>query len=109
MYIKNLVSQTQPKPEDWGDKKHVPLNVREVEEVDENGDPNTTYLHDVVERVEQPLNVDNIVKAAVESEFDKSQIEYVTRNFSKRSDKLVNKYKAFVQEVTDAAIEAGYE
>ena len=109
MYIQNLSSETLPKIEDWGEKKHVPLNIRETEGTDENGEPKTKYLYDCVEKVDQPINVDNIVKAAVESKFDAKTIEYVTRNFAKKNDSTVEEYKAFVEEITDAAIEAGYE
>ncbi|MBQ2950831.1 MAG: hypothetical protein IJE12_07290 [Prevotella sp.] len=109
MYIQNLASAEQPQLQDWGDKKHVPLNVREVEGVDENGDPKTSYLHDCVEKVDTPITVDNIVKAAVEAEFSAEEREYVTRNFSKRKDALVKRYKDFVEDITDKAEAAGYE
>lgn len=109
MYILNLASSEQPQLQDWGDKKHVPLNVREIEGVDENGDPKVSYQYDCVEKVDQPINVDNIVKAAVEAEFTAEEQEYVTRNFSKRKDALVKRYKDFVAEITEKAEDAGYE
>lgn len=109
MYILNLASQDMPQLQEWGDKMHVPLNIREIEGVDEEGNHKKSYLYDCVEKVDQPINVDNIVKAAVESEFTPEEIEYVTRNFSKRKDPLVKRYKDFVAEVTEKAEDAGYE
>ena len=109
MYIKGLFSEEKPQLQDWGEKKHVPLNIVESETTDEDGKVKKQYTFDCVERVEEPLSVDTIVKAAAEGTFTSEQLSYITRNFAKQSDTLVARYKTLVEEVTAAAEAAGYE
>ena len=36
--IKGLVSETEPKIQNWGEKRHVPINVRQEKSIDEKGE-----------------------------------------------------------------------
>ena len=46
--IKGLVSETEPKIQNWGEKRHVPINVRQEKSIDEKGEEKTIYVYDVV-------------------------------------------------------------
>ncbi len=99
----------QPAPLDWGEKKHVPLNVTEEVTTDENGNEKKSYRADLVPKVSEPLTVDNIVDAAIASEYDEEAQKRIMRNMAKENDPEVEGYKAFVSEIRKAAIAAGYE
>lgn len=98
----------QPKVMDWGEKKIVPLNVTEEVESDGQGGERKAYRADLVKKVKTPLTVDSIVDAAIESEFDASAQKRIMRNLGDESNEEVERYKAFVAEVTTSAKEAGY-
>ena len=89
----------KPQPMDWGKKKIVPLNINEEPYI-EDGKKKTGYRADLVKKVDEPLTVDNIVLAATNEEFGEDA--------QKQGDAEVEKYKAFVAEVTQAALAAGY-
>lgn len=98
----------KPQPMDWGDKKIVPLNVNE-ESFTEDGKEKKGYRADLVKKVNEPLTVDNIVAAAVDEEFSEEAQKRIMLNFAKQGNAEVERYKAFVAEVTNAAIRAGYK
>lgn len=98
-----------PQPQDWGEKKNVPLNINEEISTDENGKEKKGYRADVVQKVNTPLSVDNIVDAAIASEFGEDAQKRIMRNMARENDPEVESYKAFVNEITAAAQAAGYE
>ncbi len=98
-----------PQPQDWGEKKNVPLNINEDISFDENGKEKKGYRADVVQKVAQPITVDNIVDAAIASEFSDEAQKRIMRNMAKENDPEVEAYKSFVSEIREAAIAAGYE
>lgn len=100
----------RPTPMDWGKKKHVPLNIVEINEIDENGEPKKAYRADIVPKVEQPLNVENIVKAAINSEYGENAAQKMTMALAlNKSDEETEKFKKFVSEITEAAQAEGYK
>lgn len=106
---RQLFFPEMPQPQDWGEKKNVPLNINAENTTDENGQPKTGYRADVVPKVEQPLTVDNIVDAAIASEYDDEALKRIMRNMARENDPEVNAYKQFVNEVRASAVAAGYE
>lgn len=100
----------RPQPMEWGNKKIVPLNIVEVSNIDENGNEVKGYRSDLVPKVEQPLTVENIVKAAIDSEYGDAAQKRITQNLAlNKDDEEAQKFKAFVSEVTEAAKAEGYE
>lgn len=98
----------KPQPMAWGDKKIVPLNIKE-EVYTEDGKEKKGYRADLVKKVDEPLTVDSIVAAAVNEEFGDEAQKRIMLNFAKQGNAEVERYKAFVAEVTNAAIRAGYK
>lgn len=107
--IKGLVSETEPKIQNWGEKRHVPINVRQEKSIDEKGEEKTIYVYDVVERVDQPVSVDSIVAAGVKATYTESEMSHIMTHFAKDSDKTVAGYKEFVTVLTEDAQKSGYE
>ena len=106
---RQLFFPEMPQPQDWGEKKNVPLNINAENSTDENGQPKTGYRADVVPKVEQPLTVDNIVDAAIASEYSEEAQKRIMRNMARENDPEVEAYKNFTNEIRTAAIAAGYE
>lgn len=105
---RNIYIGEDPQTMDWGEKKIVPLNVkREVTEV--NGEQKVGYRADLVPKVKQPVTVDSIVEAAINSEYSEAEQKRIMRKLADENDEQVKKYKAFVAEITAAAKAAGYE
>lgn len=94
---------------DWGQQKIVPLNIVEDTINDENGKEKKTYRADIVQKVNEPLTADNIVDAAIASEYDEDAQKRIMRNIASEGDPEVERYKQFVNEVKASAIAAGYE
>lgn len=107
--IRGLISETEPTIQNWGEKRHVPINVRQEKITDEKGEEKTVYIYDVVERVEQPVTVDSIVAAGVKAAYSEAETSYIMTHFAKENDKKVTEYKAFVTELTENATKSGYE
>lgn len=105
---RQLYFSEQPKPMDWGEKKHVPLNIIEEVTTDENGVEKTGYRADLVPKVEQPITVDHIVDAAIASEFGEEAQKRIMRNMADDNDAEVSAYKSFINEIRASAIAAGY-
>lgn len=106
---RQLFFPEMPQPQDWGEKKNVPLNINEENTNDENGNTKTGYRADVVPKVNQPLTVDNIVDAAIASEYNEEALKRIMRNMARENDPEVEGYKKFVNEIRASAIAAGYE
>lgn len=106
--IYGLQSTEKPQIQEWGEKRHVPINVREVIMTDENGEETIGYEYDVVERVEQPINHDNIMAAAVRAKFTDEDMAYITKHFSSTSNEKVKAYKDFVSEMGRMLEDAEY-
>ena len=111
MYITNLnFGDTKPTEYDWGNsKKHVPLNVRETSVIDEDGNKKIQYIGDLVEKVDMPITVDNIVKAAAIGKFGEDITYYVAANIYKTNDPKIQEYTEFVKVISAQAMEAGYK
>ena len=110
MYIENLYCEENPIVQSWGDnKKNVPLNIRKVKVVDEDGNPKNIFLCDVVERVEVPLTVENIVKAAAVAKFGEDITTYVATNMYKVADPKIKSYQEFITKISDQAMALGYK
>lgn len=107
--IRGLISETEPKIQNWGEKRHVPINICQEKTIDEEGKEKTIYVYDVVERVEQPVCVDSIVAAGVKATYSEADTSYIMTHFAKENDKKVAEYKAFVTELTENATKSGYE
>lgn len=107
--IIGLTSESKPEVQQWGEKKHVPLNVKEVREADEEGNEKVKYVYDVIERVETPVCIDTIVSAGVKAKFSDDEMGYIMKHFAKESDPKVAEYKEFVTRLTADAESAGYE
>ena len=105
---RQLYFSEQPKPMDWGEKKHVPLNIKEETTLDENGAEKKGYRADLVPKVEQPITVDRIVDAALASEYDGEALNRIMRNVASEGDPEVEAYKKFINEIRASAIAAGY-
>ena len=105
---RQLYFSEQPKPMDWGEKKHVPLNITEETTFDENGVEKKGFRADLVERVEQPITADHIVDAAIASEFGEEAKKRIMRNIAIEGDPEVAAYKKFISEIRASAIAAGY-
>lgn len=106
--IYGLQSSEKPKIQEWGEKRHVPVNVREVTNTDEDGKEIPAYEYDVIERVEQPVNYDNIMDAAVKAKFTDEEMAYITKHFSSTINEKVKAYKVFVSEMGKTLENAGY-
>lgn len=98
----------QPVPQEWGEKRIVPLNVTE-EVTEENDIKKTGYRADLVPKVKTPITVDSIVDAAIASEFGEDAQKRIMRNMARGNDPEVASFNAFVSEITEAARAAGYE
>lgn len=107
--VKGLVSESEPKIQNWGEKRHVPVNIRQEKTTDEEGNEKTIYVYDVVERVEQPVTVDSIVAAGVKATFTEHELSHIMTHFARENDKQVTDYKAFVTTLTEDATKSGYE
>lgn len=107
--IRGLISETEPQIQNWGEKRHVPINIRQEKTIDEEGKEKTIYVYDVVERVEQPVTVDSIVAAGVKATFSETEIRHIMTHFAKEGDKTVDTYKTFVTSLTEDAKKSGYE
>lgn len=102
----------RPTPMDWGEnKQHVPLNIIEVEDFDENGNTVKSFRADIVPKVEKPLNIANIVNAAVFSEYGEAGAKILTMALvlNPNENEDTKKYRAFVNEIAEAAKAEGYE
>lgn len=97
----------KPQTMSWGDKKIIPLNITEVSYI-EDGKVRNGYRADLVRKVEEPVTIDTIVLAATNEEFDEDVQKRIMLKFAKQGDAEVEKYKAFVAEVTQTALDAGY-
>lgn len=106
---RQLYFSEQPKPMDWGEKKHVPLNITEEVTIDENGVEKKGYRADLVPKVQQPITVDSIVDAAIAAEFGEEAQKRIMRNMASDNDPEVEAYKRFVNEIKASAKAAGYE
>lgn len=106
---RQLFFPEMPQPQDWGEKKNVPLNITEEISYDENGQQKKGYRADVVQKVAQPLTVDSIVDAAIASEYDEEALKRIMRNMARENDPEVEAYKKFVNEIRASAVAAGYE
>lgn len=106
---RNVNFSERPTPMDWGQQKIVPLNIVEEITTDENGKEKKTYHADLVQKVNQPITVDNIVDAAIASEYGEEAQKRIMRNMTSEGDPEVEGYKKFVNEVRASAIAAGYE
>lgn len=106
---RNVNFSERPTPMAWGDKKIVPLNVVEDTATDEKGKEKKAWHADLVPKVEQPLSVNSIVDAAIASEYGEEAQKRIMRNMARENDAEVERYKAFVNEVTESAKAAGYE
>lgn len=110
MYILNLTSENKPEVQPWGETKvHVPLNVRKDTVVAEDGEEKDKFTYDCVERVEKPINVENIVKAAAKARFGEDIAEYVALNVFKTDDAKIVEYTEFVKLISEEAKAEGYE
>lgn len=110
-YIKNLqFGKEEPKVQPWGDGySHVPLNVRTETVTDENGKTEEHHTADVVEKVANPVSVQNIVKAAAEAEFGTGIADYVAANIYNSDDEKVKAYTEFAKKVSADAKAMGYK
>lgn len=109
--IYNQAFAEYPVVQEWGPAMSiVPLNIREFEVLDgETGKMVRMWYADVVEKVVNPITVDSIVEAAINSEFTEAEQKYIIRNIDNDSDALVKKYKALVATVKQEAKDAGYK
>lgn len=109
MYILNLTSENKPKVQPWGGAKvHVPLNIRK-ETITEDGEEKDKFTYDCVERVEKPISIENIVKAASKAKFGENIAEYVALNVFKTDDAKIVEYTEFVKLISEEAKAEGYE
>ncbi|WP_304423477.1 hypothetical protein [uncultured Duncaniella sp.] len=106
---RNVNFSERPTPMDWGKQKIVPLNIVEETTTDENGKEKKNYRADLVQKVNEPLTADNIVDAAIASEYSEEALKRIMRNIASEGDPEVESYKQFVNEVKASAIAAGYE
>lgn len=108
MYILGLTSQEKPQVQPWGDKYvHVPLNVKEFIQTDEEGNEVTGFMYNCIECVELPLTSDKIVNAVCKEHFA-DDMEYIMANIHKTNDKKVKSYMAFVEEINAQCEKLGY-
>lgn len=107
--IRGLISESEPQVQNWGEKRHVPINVRQETKIDEEGKEKTIYVYDVVERVEQPVTVDSIVAAGVKATYSEAETSHIMTHFARENDKQVAEYKDFVSALTADAEAAGYK
>lgn len=105
-----LIFSEYPRPIEWGDKRHVPLNVEPETIAGEDGKAARAYRCDLVENVEQPLTVETIVKAAIRSEFGEETSPKMAMTLALRqADPETERFRKFVNDVTEAARAAGYQ
>ena len=63
---KNLQFSEEPKVTPWGNEmSNVPLNVKEETVTNENGEEEKHWSADILRKVKNPVNKDNIVDAAI--------------------------------------------
>ena len=106
---KNLQFSEEPKVTPWGNEmSNVPLNVKEETVTNENGEEEKHWSADVLRKVKNPVNKDNIVDAAIAEKFDEATQKRIMRNFAHADDAEVAAFNAYVAEVTKSAEEAGY-
>jgi hypothetical protein len=109
MIDRRLYFDETPTEAPWGELKNVPLNVTEETIVTEDGKEETHYRADVIHKVETPVTVESIVKAAIEETYSKDERSQVLLKIGNDEDMLVKKYKAFVSEITNSALASGYK
>ena len=106
---KNLQFSEEPKVTPWGNEmSNVPLNVKEETVTNENGEEEKHWSADVLRKVKNPVNKDNIVDAAIAEKFDEATQKRIMRNLAHADDAEVAAFNAYVAEVTKSAEEAGY-
>ena len=106
---KNLQFSEEPKVTPWGNEmSNVPLNVKEETVTNEKGEEEKHWSADVLRKVKNPVNKDNIVDAAIAEKFDEAKQKRIMRNFAHSDDAEVAAFNAYVAEVTKSAEEAGY-
>lgn len=103
-----LTSVEEPKLQEWGDKRHVPINIEQYTEEDENGEQITKYRYDLIKRVEQPISYETILKAAVNAKFTSAELTHIMTNLMIEDDELVVKYRKYVTEMANAIQLSGY-
>jgi hypothetical protein len=109
MIDRRLYFDETPTEAPWGELKNVPLNVTEETIVTEDGKEETHYRADVIHKVETPVTVESIVKAAIEETYSEDERSKVLLKIGNDEDALVKKYKAFVSEITNSALASGYK
>jgi hypothetical protein len=109
MIDRKLYFDETPTEAPWGELKNVPLNVTEETIVTEDGKEETHYRADVIHKVETPVTVESIVKAAIEENFTSDEKSKVLLKLGNQNDPLVKRYTEFVSEITQAAQAAGYK
>lgn len=97
-----------PQVMDWGDLRIVPLNIKEDVIYDEQNNVINGYRADLVFKVKQPVTVDTIIDAAINSEFTKDEQCYIMRNMNDSENLQVIKFNNFVKDITEYAKVAGY-
>lgn len=106
---KNLQFSEEPKVTPWGnDMSNVPLNVKEETVTNEKGEDEKHWTADVLCKVKNPVNKDNIIDAAIAEKFDEEARKRIMRNFAHSYDAEVAAFNAYVAEVTKSAEDAGY-
>lgn len=106
---KNLQFSEEPKVTPWGNEmSNVPLNVKEETVTNENGEDEKHWSADVLCKVKNPVNKDNIIDASIAEKFDEEARKRIMRNFAHSDDAEVAAFNAYVAEVTKSAEDAGY-
>lgn len=102
--------ESRPEIQAWGnDKANVPLNVKEVPAIDQEGNEVTHYQADILSKVKKPVTADTIVEAAVAEKYSEADRLRIMSNFTKQNDAEVEAFKAFTAEIRAAAEAEGYE
>jgi hypothetical protein len=109
MIDRQLYYEEQPTETPWGELVNVPLNITEETTQNEEGEFDTHYRADVIHKVETPVTVEKILKAAINDNYTKDEQQTILVRSDNENDAMVKEYKAFIEEITKAAKEAGYK
>lgn len=110
MIIENLYSETYPQTAEWGENKvHVPINIREIKTLNEEGKEITNYLYDLVKKVNLPVTADSVLEEIINSKYTKEEQSYIMKNFAKSDNEKVLEYKNFLEEVQKKLQKSDFE
>lgn len=108
MFIQGLFSETYPQIAEYGNKQHIPLNIRSEIRSGMDGSFIEGFLYDCVEKVKGPVNKAIIIQTIIDSQYTEEQKAYIMTNMGNQDDPIVKAYLEFITKITKEVEDSGY-